>query len=1537
MNYSQILPNAFQNGKSIFNNQYQNQQYYYKNYFQIFLGSMMENQKICIENYKRNQQNLEQINKINNNPNNKNNNLINQINIKGDISTNNNLKNNKEFKNDENIKERKTSYDDDEEEDYNYNSSQSINNNFYQPFQKKEFNINQNLDNNHNFNIFKEKRNQNINENIIEPAFNSNKPKEINNNYIPRELNYDNYYKNNFTNKFNLLNIYPTHSEPIYPPNDEPKIPPHSEHIYPIHVEPLYSPHGSLYPPHVEPIYPPNVSLKNPKKDKPIDTHHSASIFPFYHEPNYPPHDTLAYPPKAKSIYPPHVAPIYPPHYAPIFPPHGTPIHPPHYAPIFPPHGTPIYPPHCAPIFPPHGTPTYPPHNSPINPPHDAPIYPHQTEPLYPPQNNNKFSSPDMPLNLPNNPLKLTINDSPLFPPKGSYIYPDRDPLYLPQDSPLYYHHQKISQFNEETLFPAHEKSFNCPHDIPYSPYNMHYPTHEKLICPYGEHINTSGTEFINPPPGEPLYPSNEIPLYPSLEELDRSSNGESGSLPSKEPISKFNQECFPSNPNRFMNNNDKKSNIDEINEYNQQYKENINNNISIHQREINKKEIIHKEIPLYISFELNRYFIDDESKCLFISKNENKINNFPLVLINEDKMYWKFINFLEKNYKYREFNAFPILKNKLILSKSFVNEEQYKECHNLKNENIKKFANITNSSETKIYEQIDLDNIMKNINQSFYNNQDFVYEFLNKWIQTIINLIVEFIQFKLKKISYYYYCDRCNFPFLYISDILKEMNFANNNDLSCINNSINIYKDLIKLININDYNNKNKNPEFIINVIYYEEKNNYINFDFEEEINGTFIHCINMKSFEIIMSEIHDKNKYTYENDSKINIITYNKFMFELIISQIYIQKIFNYLINSNYFQFFKGICILIDDKEKLNIKNNELFQIKKKYANYIKDLYIAQDDIANFLKKEKENINYQNNKEYMTSYNMVDYTNYLTKYYKLHQGASVYYNPYSINSEKIIEKVFLDFLYSIISFRYKNYKNNDWKQNYNNFGNNKLYNIINIFDLIKNNQIKNLKNNNNYNKDFYIKIYNIIQKYCNDYNLFIYDFNFWLNNLDQLAHQKICYFIGSLMYNIDNSSLYYKNDNNNKDSEKNKFILFKVLSGNYIDLMFYERHKNQIITFNSFLFCSEKVNKKNYMHKQKKYSILFRINYNLKNKNKYIPIMFDLFYSKIFQLFTFFKIKDIKIRNNIEKAIIDLEPINKIEYLEIKLKENEKIYYNPNSNIMEHIFNENNFNNNNSNINQSNFSNNNNQNNLYITSAPIHSKYLRYFNNQFNKNLNIDMTSILLENSDLKDIGLLVLSKIKFKELIVLNLDNNRISNLSPLKDCNFPKLKKLSLNSNDKTPFTYKIKDISPLINSKFPDLFILNLRNNIINDISYLLFMNFPNLIILDLSYNKIQSIHAFSSVNFPKLETLDLCNNQIQDITPLVYSYRKRNKVIKIIENNPSKKSSIIPSNNVHIVLPNLKILKLKNNKLNIDEGYLMTIKSLRNRGIMIFK
>ena len=59
-------------------------------------------------------------------------------------------------------------------------------------------------------------------------------------------------------------------------------------------------------------------------------------------------------------------------------------------------------------------------------------------------------------------------------------------------------------------------------------------------------------------------------------------------------------------------------------------------------------------------------------------------------------------------------------------------------------------------------------------------------------------------------------------------------------------------------------------------------------------------------------------------------------------------------------------------------------------------------------------------------------------------------------------------------------------------------------------------------------------------------------------------------------------------------------------------------------------------------------------------MPLLFDLDETtKVFQMFTFFRITDIKIKRNTRKVMIYMEPINKKEYLYIFLK-HQLFYYN-------------------------------------------------------------------------------------------------------------------------------------------------------------------------------------------------------------------------------------------------------------------------------------
>jgi hypothetical protein len=280
----------------------------------------------------------------------------------------------------------------------------------------------------------------------------------------------------------------------------------------------------------------------------------------------------------------------------------------------------------------------------------------------------------------------------------------------------------------------------------------------------------------------------------------------------------------------------------------------------------------------------------------------------------------------------------------------------------------------------------------------------------MNDWIHLIMDLMVEFIKFRLNKISYGYYCNNCHFPFLYFSDYIEEeFNIEEDNNNLTITEAITDFNELIEIINIPEYNNsKEKVKENIINVICYEEEYNYMNYSFENEINGIFINCNNLKSFNKTMNEISDRNIFiknkNSKNSSKIKFNLTNNYMFELIISAIYVDKIFQYLINNNYFRFIKGICILIEHKNNKNYNiNTDLLVIKKKYNDYLKDLHVEQNDVFEFLKNSKAGIRYRNNQKYIVNNPIINYINYTLKYFNFHKYISFYYNKYPTNSAQI------------------------------------------------------------------------------------------------------------------------------------------------------------------------------------------------------------------------------------------------------------------------------------------------------------------------------------------------------------------------------------------------------------------------------------------------------------------------------------------------------------------------------------------------------
>ena len=199
----------------------------------------------------------------------------------------------------------------------------------------------------------------------------------------------------------------------------------------------------------------------------------------------------------------------------------------------------------------------------------------------------------------------------------------------------------------------------------------------------------------------------------------------------------------------------------------------------------------------------------------------------------------------------------------------------------------------------------------------------------------------------------------------------------------------------------------------------------------------------------------------------------------------------------------------------------------------------------------------------------------------------------------------------------------------------------------------------------------------------------------------------------------------------------------------------------------------------------------------------------------------------------------------------------------------------------------------------------------NSMNKHpfiLNGNENEINLCFNDFND-GLENLCKIDFRNLIVLNLGGNGITDASCLCDGNIlSNLKVLDLGVN-------KISDVYFLQCHEKSPLEMLVLSNNEITDESMEIFkeIKFENLFFLDLRKNKIKDINFFSNENFPKLEYLNISDNQIENIN-ILSDNSFPSKTLKYLSLNLNKIEDIMCLENVHF--NNLERLNLSNNNIN---------------------
>ena len=247
-----------------------------------------------------------------------------------------------------------------------------------------------------------------------------------------------------------------------------------------------------------------------------------------------------------------------------------------------------------------------------------------------------------------------------------------------------------------------------------------------------------------------------------------------------------------------------------------------------------------------------------------------------------------------------------------------------------------------------------------------------------------------------------------------------------------------------------------------------------------------------------------------------------------------------------------------------------------------------------------------------------------------------------------------------------------------------------------------------------------------------------------------------------------------------------------------------------------------------------------------------------------------------------------------------------------------------------------------------------LKDFNNKYKTTIAINDPVIILSGRFINNEGFKNLCQIGLNASII-SLDNNKISDLSPIKDNSFKNLQKLylGLNNINNIKFLYnlnfenlielklsqnKIDDISSLEGVKMNKIEKLFFNDNNISEIGVFQKVNFENLTFLNLSKNNIKNISSsFENNNFEKLVELDLSNNNIEDISILEkvelnslenlnLSFNDINKItVKKKFSFPKLKNLNINNNNIQIISIIGRVLLPKLNKINLSNNIIENI------------
>ena len=413
-------------------------------------------------------------------------------------------------------------------------------------------------------------------------------------------------------------------------------------------------------------------------------------------------------------------------------------------------------------------------------------------------------------------------------------------------------------------------------------------------------------------------------------------------------------------------------------------------------------------------------------------------------------------------------------------------------------------------------------------------------------------------------------------------------------------------------------------------NIIYYDENINFLNSInkdsdlFERATPGAFILCTSLDSLELVKKEIVTQVKRN------------KKMSFNLITTGSKCETIIDFLNNNADFKnCIKKICVYC-----MNI--GKWGYLKDKYE-IVHKVVTTQSEVIKFINE----YSLEEIKPYSMT-KLLTYEDYKSKYKERHITISMFYGDLTIDQyKKNIEK-----MKSLINTEAKS---KELTRNANDI----LTGFL-TFDL---------------NKDLETLDKLIIKEYTK--NTFYGDLNKWLMN-KMNDYEPIAYFTARLMYSLNK---YAKK--NHKYCTEDKKEVHRGVKMTYSDLLPYVRAKGKIILLSGFTSTSqneefakrwaERENTQALYKANLRFSVVFKIT-NFCNKDwisNGIDVMKESQFKNeqeiLYQPFSFYYVRDVRIDNKNYLADIDLDTIGKTEILEEKIREGKEIEFNPKLKIMQ------------------------------------------------------------------------------------------------------------------------------------------------------------------------------------------------------------------------------------------------------------------------------